>query len=261
MEGVQVVKDGDLIAVLHKDPDAAGKALDAIKAQFDVPKAEVDDETIFDHLVKGAGEPNVVAQGGDIAEGQKLAEVTVEATYLNSYVAHAPMEPHSAVAQIEGGKATVWASTQTPFPLQGQVAQAIGLPAENVRVIAAVPGRRIRGKEPRPAGHRGGPAGEAGREARPGRLDPRGGVLLRHVQAGGRRQDQVGDGQVRRDRVLGLRRLLRRRARRAAVLQHPAPSHGVLFEVERRGQRPSVRHRPLARAGQQHQHLCPGVAD
>ena len=26
MEGVQVVKDGDLIAVLHKDPDVAGKA-------------------------------------------------------------------------------------------------------------------------------------------------------------------------------------------------------------------------------------------
>ena len=30
MEGVQVVKDGDLIAVLHKDFDAAGKALGAI---------------------------------------------------------------------------------------------------------------------------------------------------------------------------------------------------------------------------------------
>ena len=146
MEGVQVVKDGDLIAVLHKDFDAAGKALGAIKAQFDVPKAEVDDVTIFDHLVKGAGEPNVLAQGGDIAEGQKLAEATVEATYLNSYVAHAPMEPHSAVAQIEGDKATVWASTQTPFPLQGQVAQAIGLPAENVRVIAAFLGGGFGGK-------------------------------------------------------------------------------------------------------------------
>ena len=146
MEGVQVVKDGDLIAVLHKDLDAAGKALDAIKAQFDVPKAEVDDETIFDHLVKGAGEGNVVAQGGDIAEGQRLAEITVEATYLNSYVAHAPIEPHSAVVQIEGGKATVWASTQTPFPLQGQVAEAIGFPAENVRVIPPFLGGGFGGK-------------------------------------------------------------------------------------------------------------------
>jgi len=146
MEGVQVVKDGDLIAVLHKDFDAAGKALDAIKAQFDVPKAEVDDETIFDHLVKGAGEPDVVAHGGDLAEGQKLAAVTVEATYLNSYVAHAPMEPHSAVAQVEGGKATVWASTQTPFPLQGQVAEAIGLSPENVRIITPFLGGGFGGK-------------------------------------------------------------------------------------------------------------------
>ncbi len=146
MEGVQVVKDGDLIAVLHKDPDAAGKALEAIKAQFDMPKAEVDDETIFDHLIKGAGEPNVLAQGGDIAEGQGLAEVTVEATYLNSYVAHAPMEPHSAVAQVEGDKATVWASTQTPFPLQSQVAEAIGHSAENVRIIAPFLGGGFGGK-------------------------------------------------------------------------------------------------------------------
>ena len=146
MEGVRVVRDGDLIAVLHKDADAAGKALAAIKARFDAPKAEVDDETIFDHLVKGAGEPNVVAHGGDIAEGQKLAADTLEATYLNSYVAHAPMEPHSAVAQVEGDKATVWASTQTPFSLKGEVAKAIGLPAENVRVITPFLGGGFGGK-------------------------------------------------------------------------------------------------------------------
>ena len=51
-------------------------------------------------------------------EGRKLASKSFEHTYLNSYVAHAPMETHTALAQVEGGKATVWASTQNPFGAQ-----------------------------------------------------------------------------------------------------------------------------------------------
>jgi nicotinate dehydrogenase subunit B len=40
---VRVVKDGDLIAVLHKHPDEAEKALAKVKAQYDLPEAKVDD--------------------------------------------------------------------------------------------------------------------------------------------------------------------------------------------------------------------------
>ena len=49
----------------------------------------------------------------------------IESTYLNSYVAHAAMEPHAAVAQIEGDKATVWASTQNPFTAKDEVARRL----------------------------------------------------------------------------------------------------------------------------------------
>ncbi len=38
--GVQVVQDGDLIAVLHEFPDVAEAALAQIKAEFDVPEAK-----------------------------------------------------------------------------------------------------------------------------------------------------------------------------------------------------------------------------
>ena len=36
--GVQVVQDGDLVAVLHELPDVAEAALEKIKAEFDVPE-------------------------------------------------------------------------------------------------------------------------------------------------------------------------------------------------------------------------------
>jgi nicotinate dehydrogenase subunit B len=146
MQDVQLVRDGDMIAVLHKNPDGAEEALHKIKAQFDVPKPTVNDKTIFEHLLNQNPRSNVVAKGGDLKEGEKLSDVVAEKEYLNSYVAHAPMEPHTAVAKVEGDKATIWASTQTPFPLQDQVARALGIPSENVRVIPPFVGGGFGGK-------------------------------------------------------------------------------------------------------------------
>jgi nicotinate dehydrogenase subunit B len=143
---VRVVKDGDLIAVLHKHPDEAEKALAKVKAQYDLPEAKVDDKTIFDHLLKVAPEGEVVAQGGNLQTGEKLSTFIFEEKYLNSYVAHAPTEPHTAVAKIEGNKATVWASTQTPFPAQEEIAQVLGFPSKNVRIITPFVGGGFGGK-------------------------------------------------------------------------------------------------------------------
>jgi len=144
--GVQVVQDDELIAVLHELPDVADDALDRIKAEFDVPEARVDDKNIFAHLLSAAPPANVLTSGGDLEAGRKLAAKTIETTYLNSYVAHAAMETHTAIAQIEGDKATVWASTQNPFGAQGEIAQALGLPVKNVRIITPFVGGGFGGK-------------------------------------------------------------------------------------------------------------------
>jgi nicotinate dehydrogenase subunit B len=146
IEGVQVVHEGDLVAVLHPDPEAAENALGKIKATFDRPKPYADDKTIFEHLLKVAPEGEVVASGGNLAAGRKAADYLVEETYLNSYVAHSPMEPHTALARMEGGKLTIWPSTQTPFPLQDAAASLLGISAANVRVITPFVGGGFGGK-------------------------------------------------------------------------------------------------------------------
>ena len=146
VEGVQVVQEGDLIAVLHQYPDVAQEALTRIKAQYDRPAPEADDQTIFDHLLKVAPPGDPVVQGGDLAEGQKAARFVLEEKYLNSYVSHAPIEPHTALAKIEGDKATVWASTQTPFALKQAAASLLSFPPQNVRVITPFVGGGFGGK-------------------------------------------------------------------------------------------------------------------
>jgi isoquinoline 1-oxidoreductase len=144
--GVVVIEDGKFIAVLHEIPDVAEEALDKIKADFDPSPSKLTDQNIFDHLEQVGGAPHVVARGGDLAEGRKAATRTLEAKYLNSYVAHAAMETHTALARVEGDKATVWASTQNPFGARDEIAEVLGLPSANVRVITPFLGGGFGGK-------------------------------------------------------------------------------------------------------------------
>ena len=146
VEGVQVVEEEELIAVLHEHPDIAGQALSKVRAEFTVPEPKADTETIFDHLMGLAPAPETVEEGGVLSEGERLATSIYEATYLNGYVAHAPIETHTAVAQVEGRKVTVWASTQTPFGVRDEVARALGFAPENVRVITPFVGAGFGGK-------------------------------------------------------------------------------------------------------------------
>jgi isoquinoline 1-oxidoreductase len=134
--------------VLHPDPEAAGNALAAVKAEYDVPSPTVDNATIFDHFLRSAPPPQERERRGDLAAGEKAAASVFDCKYLTAYGAHAPMETHTALATIEGSKATVWISTQSPFPNRQQIAQAIGFPVENVRVITPFVGGGFGGKNP-----------------------------------------------------------------------------------------------------------------
>ena len=146
ISGARVIRDGDLIAVLHEFPDEAERAMTLIKAQYDLPDATLDDKNIFDHLIKAAPEGRTVAQGGNLEEGAKLAAVSFDETYLNSYVAHATIETHTALVSVEGDKATAWASSQAPFGVRDEVAQAAGVSAQNVHVISPFIGGGFGGK-------------------------------------------------------------------------------------------------------------------
>ncbi|MDE3164387.1 MAG: xanthine dehydrogenase family protein molybdopterin-binding subunit [Acidobacteriota bacterium] len=146
MPGVRVIREGDLVAVLHARPDIAGAALGVIQATFSETPAQPDQKTIFDHLLKTAPEPRVVAQTGDLAQGERLAAALTEGTYLHGYGAHAPMETHSATALVENGKVTVWASTQAPFSVKNQVIRGAGFAPEQVRIISRYVGGGFGGK-------------------------------------------------------------------------------------------------------------------
>jgi nicotinate dehydrogenase subunit B len=146
IKGARVIEADDLVAVVHEDPELAEEALQQVKAKWMKPVAKVDETTIFDHLLNVAPEGEIVSQGGNLAQGKRISTSVVEHTYLDGYVAHAPIETHTALAKIEGDKATIWASTQTPFRLQQEAASTLGFPVEHVRVITPFVGGGFGGK-------------------------------------------------------------------------------------------------------------------
>ena len=106
----------------------------------------MNDATLLDHLKAQKGEARRIEEKGDVAKGAALAALTFEEVYFTPYIAHAATETHSAVARVSPDAATLWVSTQRPFGVQQEVARALGLPEDRVRIITPLVGSGFGGK-------------------------------------------------------------------------------------------------------------------
>lgn len=146
LPGVKVIRDGDLVAVLHENFEMASRALDTIKAEYDTVEMPVNDKTIFEWILKADSRANVVRSAGDLEAGKKLCDKTFDSEFHDPYLAHVPIETHSALAQLTDGKLTVWAATQSPFGLQDGIVRELGMTYDKVRVITPFVGGGFGGK-------------------------------------------------------------------------------------------------------------------
>jgi xanthine dehydrogenase YagR molybdenum-binding subunit len=73
---------------------------------------------------------------GDASAGLAQASVTVDAVYTTPDENHNPLEPHATTASWEGDKLTVHDATQGVFGCRNTLAQDLGIPAQNIRVIS-----------------------------------------------------------------------------------------------------------------------------
>jgi CO/xanthine dehydrogenase Mo-binding subunit len=95
--------------------------------------------------------PNVAStlafDRGDVAAGFAAAHEIHEARYTTSMLHQGYLEPRAAVASVDPlGQVTVWTATQALFFTRSEVAQALGLPDHQVRVVAMPLGGGFGGK-------------------------------------------------------------------------------------------------------------------
>jgi nicotinate dehydrogenase subunit B len=132
--GLVTVRDGDLFAVLHESPDVAQTAVVQVKAEWDVPKPETDDTSIFEYLKNSNPDADEFQHGGDMEEGRKMSRLVFSEEYYDGYKAHASIETHTATAEYKNDKLTMWVSSQTPFGTRREVSTALGMPLEKVHL-------------------------------------------------------------------------------------------------------------------------------
>jgi isoquinoline 1-oxidoreductase len=148
MAGVKVVRDGDFIAVLSENRDLADIAIVRINAEYSTAELGVSSTTVYDYINMGEYRSNVVRNDGDVEIAKQHCVKLFEHEYHDPYLAHAPIETHTALANFEDGKVTVWASTQSPFGLQDSIVRELGMTLETVRVITPFVGGGFGGKSP-----------------------------------------------------------------------------------------------------------------
>jgi nicotinate dehydrogenase subunit B len=146
--GTKVIRDGDMIAVLNENHDLADMALAKIKAEYSFNEMPVNNDNMYEWYVKSNTRSEVVRSEGDLETGQKLSDKIFESEFHDPYLAHSPIETHTALAHLEGDKMTVWASTQSPFGLQDTLVRELGFALDKVRVITPFVGGGFGGKSP-----------------------------------------------------------------------------------------------------------------
>jgi len=99
------------------------------------PLATLDSAQIRDRLRKGLDTDAALFHSeGDVAAAFEQAQSVHEAILEVPFLAHATMEPMNATAHVRDAAADVWAPTQAQTFTQSDVAAALGLAPERVRV-------------------------------------------------------------------------------------------------------------------------------
>ncbi len=84
---------------------------------------------------------------GDVEQGFREADLVLEHTFRIPGRHQGYIEPHAGVVAIEpDGRIQVWASTKNPFGTRGQLARALRLPEERIRINAVNVGGEFGGK-------------------------------------------------------------------------------------------------------------------
>ena len=132
---VDVVQIPRGVAVVAEDMWSAKKGREALHVTWDESGAEKRGTEQLMKEYKRLGrqsEALSVAKVGDAEAGLKHAAKLIDAEFEFPYLAHAPMEPLTAVCQLSPEKCEIWAGCQLHTVDQMNAATAVGLKPEQV---------------------------------------------------------------------------------------------------------------------------------
>lgn len=129
-----------VVAVTFEQATAAAKA---VVVTYDAGPVNVSAKFAASEAVE---KPTEDSKRGDPEAAFKTAAVKVDETYTTPTETHNPIEMHASVADFDGQSFTLYETTQAVCNAQDVMAQMLGVPTENVRVISRFLGSGFGGK-------------------------------------------------------------------------------------------------------------------
>src|SRR5262249_9038551 len=143
----------EVAAVAAVDEATALDALELIRVEYEELPAVLDPEKALEpgapEVHEGTGNLayEIHIDRGDVEAGFRSAAAVYEATYKMSYQYPGYQEPMGPLAAVDGnGRVTVWTPTAGVFFARARLAEALGIPHSQVRVIQTVTGGGFGGK-------------------------------------------------------------------------------------------------------------------
>jgi xanthine dehydrogenase YagR molybdenum-binding subunit len=136
LQSDRVFFNGQPIAlVVAETYEQARYAARLVKTTYQTEPHNSDFATVLDRAQPDPSTAKGKPRGNPVAAMQTAA-VKVEAEYRIPINHHNPIEPHAAIAFWQGDQLTIFDKTQQVFGVQTHLAEALGVPAGNIRVVS-----------------------------------------------------------------------------------------------------------------------------
>ena len=124
------------------------ETLEQATAAAAVVKVEYAPETanVRQNLDDFKGERKTISDRGDVDQALDDAPVKIDQTYITPVETHNPIEMHASVVRWDGDHVTLYETSQGVMNHRVVMAQVLGLPVENVRVVTKFLGSGFGGK-------------------------------------------------------------------------------------------------------------------
>ncbi|HWH75904.1 MAG TPA: molybdopterin cofactor-binding domain-containing protein, partial [Candidatus Binatus sp.] len=132
---IKVVVKGNFVGVVCEREEQAIRAARGLKVKWQDAKNLPAMNQLADTLRKIPSNDKPPVNSGDVEAALTASAKTLHAVYQWPYQLHASMGPSCAVADVKNNQATIWSATQGAHQLRPTIAQLLGTPAADVRVI------------------------------------------------------------------------------------------------------------------------------
>jgi nicotinate dehydrogenase subunit B len=132
---VKIVTRKNYVGVVAEKPWQAIQAAQQLRVNWSAGSGLPNQAQYYDYMRKLPSRDTLVVDSGDVDARLGAAADRLRATYMYPFQMHGSIGSSCAVADVQNGKATIWAASQNVYALRGSSATLLGVQPDAVHVV------------------------------------------------------------------------------------------------------------------------------